>query len=798
MIQELSAEQIHRVCLPTAIEARSSADAGTLETIIGQERAVRSLKFGLGIKSKGFNIYVAGLPGTGKTTAVRQFLEELARSQPVPPDWCYVNDFQNPERPNAIRLLPGKANQFRDDMENLLRLLVQDIRSAYESEEFIKQQEEIIRSFDQQKQAIFDELNETARKQGFVLQATPMGLLTVPVYKGKPLSEQEFLALSKEEKDEISKKQQEMQEALEASIRQGKSQDKKARQALNELEEHMVAYTIRPHIQELIEKYQDQDEIPQYLERVQADILEHRERFKPEHGEEAPAALAGREPLEVFLKRYQVNVLVDNSKRDGAPVVVETNPTFANLCGRVEYEARFGALITDFTLIRKGCLHQANGGYLVLPALDLLRNPLAWETLKRALENQEIAIEDVGERLGLLYTKSLRPEPIPLEEKVVLIGPPDLYQLLLQFDEKFNELFKVKADFDTQFKWSPDNLLDYIAFVNKVCQVENLKHLDQAGLARLVEHGARLAGHQEKLTTRFGEVADVIREASYYAQQDGKEFTNAVHVQKAIEERYYRSSLIQERLQELIAEGVIKIEMGGEQVGQVNGLAVYELGEIAFGQPNRITAAVSMGRAGVVDIERQAKLGGPIHTKGVLILSGWLAENFAQDKPLSLTAQLVFEQSYSGVEGDSASSTELYALLSALSGLPIKQGIAVTGSVNQKGQVQAIGGVNEKIEGFFELCKLSGLSGEQGVILPADNVSNLMLKEGVVEAVRAGQFHLWPVGTIAEGIEILTGVTAGQRGEDGTYPADSVFGRVDARLRQLAERLAEFGKGEEG
>lgn len=796
MIQELSAEQIYRVCPPTAFEARTSAEAPALESIIGQERAVRSLQFGLGIQSKGFNIYVAGLPGTGKTTAVRQFLEQLARDKPVPPDWCYVHDFHNPERPNAIRFSPGKAVQFKTDMENLLRLVVQDIRAAFESEEFIKQQEETIRSFEQKKQAIFETLNEQARQKGFILQATPMGLLTVPLHQGKPVSEQEFLALSPAEREDIAKRQQAMQELLESSIRQGKAQDKLARQALHELEQRMVSYTLHPHIQELSEKYQDQEEVEAYLERVQNDLLENRERFKAEHSEQVQAALALQEPLEVFIKRYQVNVLVDNGQLKGAPVVVETNPTYSNLCGRVEHEARFGALITDFTLIRKGSLHQANGGYLVLPALDLLRNPLAWETLKRALENEEIAIEDAGEKLGVIFTKSLRPEPIPLDVKVVLIGPPDLYQLLLQFDEKYNELFKVKADFDIQFDWTQDNLGNYVAFVNTVCQAENLKHLDHAGLARLVEHGARLAGHQEKLTTRFGELADVIREASYYASQEGQDYASAAHVRQAIEARYDRSSLVQERIQERINKGVIKINLSGTQVGQVNGLSVFELGGILFGQPNRITAAVSLGQAGVIDIERQAELGGPIHTKGVLILSGWLAENFAQDTPLSLNAQLVFEQSYTGVEGDSASSTELYALLSALSNLPIRQGIAVTGSVNQKGEVQAIGGVNEKIEGFFELCKLSGLDGEQGVIIPTDNVPNLMLKENVVEAVRAGKFHLWPVRTIAEGIEILTGVPAGERGEDGAYEPDSVFGRVSARLRQLAERMAKFDKEE--
>jgi lon-related putative ATP-dependent protease len=558
-----------------------------------------------------------------------------------------------------------------------------------------------------------------------------------------------------------------------------------------------MLYTISPHIQDLIEKYHEVPEVVDFLQRVQDDIIQNRSRFKSDPSEQAEPPSPMQEPREVFLKRYQVNVLVDNSKLSGAPVVLETNPTHSNLCGRIEQEARFGALTTDFTLIRKGCLHQANGGYLVLPVVDLLRNPLAWETLKRALENHEIAIEDVGEKLGLISTKSLRPEPIPLDVKVILIGSPEIYQLLMQFDEKFNELFKVKADFDSQIEWNEANLDDYAAFVLKVCKNENLNYLDSSGLARLVEHGARLAGHQQKLTTRFGEVADVIREAGYYSSLEGAPATTAKHVLTAIEERYYRSSLTQERIQELIVQGVLKIDVTGEKVGQVNGLSVFELGGIAFGQPNRITASIALGRGGVIDIEREAKLGGPIHTKGVLILSGYLAEKFAQNRPLSLSARLVFEQNYAGVEGDSASSTELYALLSAIADLPIKQGIAVTGSVNQKGQVQAIGGVNEKIEGFFEVCKALGLTGEQGVIIPASNAENLMLKESVVAEVQEGKFHLWSIDAIDEGIEILTGVKAGRRSPEGGFEEGGVFARVDARLQELAERLAKFGKEEE-
>jgi lon-related putative ATP-dependent protease len=477
-------------------------------------------------------------------------------------------------------------------------------------------------------------------------------------------------------------------------------------------------------------------------------------------------------------------------------VVTELNPTYNNLFGRIEQEARFGALVTDFSLIRGGSLHRANGGYLVLPVEDLLRNPLAWEGLKRALENREILIEDAASQYGFITTKSLKPQPIPLNVKVILIGQPDLYQLLRAYDEHFSELFKVKADFDSRMARTPESIQDYAAFVCTLCESEGLKHLDNGALATIVEHGSRLVEDQEKLSTRFGEISDVIREASYYATVDDAPLVSAAHVQKAIEERFYRSNLIQERIQEMIERGSILIDVTGQKVGQVNGLSVLSLGDISFGQPSRITASIALGREGVMDIEREADMGGPIHTKGVLILSGYLAEQYARTRPLSLSARLVFEQSYSGVEGDSASSTELYAILSSLADLPIKQGIAVTGSVNQKGEVQAIGGVNEKIEGFFEICRARGLTGEQGVMIPSSNVSNLMLKEEVVAAVREGKFHVWPVRTIDEGIEVLTSVPAGHRQADGTFEEGTVHFLVDKRLEAMAETLCKFAATE--
>ncbi|NLF03323.1 MAG: AAA family ATPase, partial [Anaerolineales bacterium] len=581
-------------------------------------------------------------------------------------------------------------------------------------------------------------------------------------------------------------------------IRQGQGLKKRAGEAVERLDREVARYVLTPLVDDVREHFADLPDVLAYLDEVQADMLDNVNLFREELQPQAagPFKIPGVEQLP--FQRYEVNVLVDNSSLQGAPVIVELNPTYNNLFGHVDKAAQFGMLITDFTRIRDGALHRANGGYIVIPVDDVLRNPLAWDSLKRALRNREIVIEEASEKLGLFATESLRPQPIPLQTKVILIGNPQYYELLYALDEDFRELFKVKADFDTRMERNQENAQSYVAFVCSLCREEELRHLDASALAKLIETSARLAGDQDKLTTRFGEVSDIVREASFYAAEEGTTYATAEHVRRAVEERIYRSSMVQEHVREAIVQGSIYVDVAGSAVGQVNGLAVVGLGDIAFGQPSRITASVAMGSEGLVDIEREAKLGGPIHTKGVLILAGFLAGRYAQDKPLSLSARLVFEQNYGGVDGDSASSTELYALLSSLSGLPIEQSIAVTGSVNQKGQVQPIGGANEKIEGYFEVCRAIGLTGEQGVLLPQANVRNLMLREDVVEAVRAGQFHIWPVSTIDEGIKVLTGVPAGVRGPDGAYPEGTVNALVDARLRELAETLRAFGKEPEG
>jgi lon-related putative ATP-dependent protease len=774
------------------MRCKTTQELAPLREIIGQERAVRALKFGLGIRDQGFNIYVAGFPGTGRKTAVKNFVEEIARVEPVPPDWCYVNNFSNQYEPKAIQLPAGKGKEFRDNVKNLIESIRTALPKAFESDDYSAKREATIRGLEKQRKELIDKLNVKAQQEGFIIQSTPIGLLLIPVVNGKPLNEEELLGLPQKTKDLIQEKREQLESELRNTMRQFLDMERKIREELKKLNRDVALYAIGHLVEDLIEKYKAMSEITAYLKDVQDDILDNISQFvkRGEPQEQMPFPVPWMR--EVPFRKYEVNVIVDNSNVKGAPVVMEFNPTYQNLFGTTEKEAQFGALVTDFTMIRGGSLHKANSGYLIIPIEELLRNPFSYEGLKRALRDEKIVIEEPAERFGFISTKGLKPQPIPLRIKMVLIGNPYLYQQLFILDMEFTELFKVKAEFDTTMTRTEENVKQYAAFVCTICQKENLKHLDGTGLAKLVEYGQRLAEDQQKLSTRFAEVADVIREANFYATQEKSNLVTGNHVKKAIEEKIYRSKLVQEKIQEMIQREILLIDTDAEKVGQVNGLSVMGLGDFAFGSPSRVTASVGLGREGVIDIEREAKMGGPIHTKGVLILSGYLNEKYAQDKPLSLSTRLVFEQNYAGVEGDSASSTELYAILSALSGLPIKQSIAVTGSVNQKGEVQAIGGVNEKIEGFFEVCKAKGFTGHQGVMIPESNIQNLMLKEEVVDAVKAGRFHIYSAKTIDEGIEVLTGIKAGERRKDGTFESETVNYRVDKQLKDMAGKLKEF------
>jgi len=799
MPKELTAEQVRRICEPVLFDCSSTSELVPMEGIIGQDRALSALKFGLNIGEVGFNIYVSGPSGTGRTTAIKSYLEALAAKRETPSDWCYVHNFSDSYCPRALKVPAGMGKSLQKDMEHAIGNAKRSLIQAFASKEYTARRAEITESLNKKKEAAFDILGKKAEDRGLLLRSTPVGLVFIPASKGKPMSEEEYQNLSSEDKDELKKKQEELTKELKEQISKLRTEESTVEKQLEDTDREVAGFAISHLFEKLMSKYSQLQQVVDYLKEVEQDIIENFEQFKsePKATDSDPLAAMQGVVRKQALRKYEVNVLVDNSELKGAPVVLELNPTFGNLFGRIEKEAQFGAMYTDFTMIKSGSLHRANGGFLVVRVEDLLTNFQSWEGLKRALRDEKLVIEELGERLGFVATKSLRPEPAPLDIKVVVIGEPLYYYLLLRLDLEFKELFKVKADFDSRMDKSEANLKDYAAVICRMCGKENLKHLKNDALAKIVEHSSRLAGDQEKLSTLFADIADILREANFWTEEERASLIEAKHVEKAVEQRAYRSNLIQQRINEMIEKGMIIIDTESEEIGQVNGLAVIDLGDFAFGRPTRITASVGVGREGLIDIERESKLGGRLHTKGVMILNGYITEKYVRDVPLSLSARLVFEQSYEEVEGDSASSTELYTILSRLSDVPIKQSIAVTGSVNQKGEVQAIGGVNEKVEGFFEVCRIKGLNGKQGVLIPASNVRNLMLKEEVAEAVKAGKFHIYPVSTIDEGIEVLTGLKAGKRLKDGSFEPDSLNDRVQKCLITLAERLRDFTKGGE-
>ncbi len=796
MIKALSIEQYRNTYRPGDMECPTTESMKPTDEIIGQDRAQRALHFGLEIQEKGFNLYVAGSPGTGRKTAVRRFLDELAMTRPKADDWIYVNNFANAYEPNAIRLPPGKGIEFKKDMGSFVEEARRALPKAFESEDYATKRKESLGALDKEREQIIAQVNEKAGKQGFVIQMGPTGLMIIPVVDGKPLSAEDFAALPESTQEQIRGKREVLDADLRNGFRQLRDLDTTGAEAVTRLNSEIALYAIGHLVEGLLEKYGSIPEIKDYIDTVQKDILENLDTFlgvaqqQPE--QQLPPQFQQWLTKDLAFRKYEVNVVVDHSGDTGAPVVFEDIPSYQNLLGKVEKEVQFGIVTTDFTMIRTGSVHKANGGYLVMPVLDLFRYPFAWDGLKTALKTERAAIEEPGERAGFITARGLKPEPIPLSVKVILIGTPEINQILHQGDPDYPELFKVRADFDTSMDRNDENAKKYGAYICTLCKRFQLRHLDSSAVAKVIEYGSRLADDQKKLSTRFSAVADLIREANFYAAQDNAKITTAKHIEKAIEEKIYRSNLIQEKIQEFIERGIYLIDTAGTGIGQINGLSVMEMGDFAFGRPSRVTASVAVGRDGIIDIERQADLGGPTHTKGVLILGGYLANKYAQDKPFNLSAKLVFEQSYGGVDGDSASSTELYAILSALSGLPITQSLAVTGSVNQRGEVQAIGGVNEKLEGFFEVCKAKGLDGKQGAMIPASNVQNLMLKEEILEAAKAGKFRIYPVKTIDEGIEVLTGVPAGERKPDGTYPEGTVNYLVNKRLKDMAETFKEF------
>lgn len=783
-------EQLRRRCDPSQFGFDSTADIPPLDDAIGQERAVRSISFAIDIESRGYHIFALGPGGTGKTTMVMSFLRQKAATQPVPDDWCYVNSFDNFDTPITLRLKAGVGRQFKADMRELVDNLKATISQAFHSEEYQQAQERLLAKIKQESEQQFMALDQHASEKGFKLVTMPQGVAFAPMRNGQVMSPEELDALDDEANLRLDEAVAELQDETHDIMRLIRQLESEARAKQHELEQQTARFATEHLFEELHKKYATVEAIIQYLHRLQVDILDNVGLFRnnAQHQRDTQQIREIRAAQE----RYQVNLVVDNSESQGAPVIFEGNPHYHNLIGRIEHEVEQGALVTNFTMIKSGALMRANGGYLVLEARNLLTKPFAWDALKNALKNSELQMGVMAEEMQVFLTRTLQPQPIPLNVRVVLIGEPQVYYLLYHLDEDFRELFKVKADFATEMFWDEAAPQLYARFIAKICQTQGLCHFAPSGVALLVEESARSVADQNKLATRFGDIVDLIQQASYWSKLNGHSYVTADDIRQAHQEKRCRDNRIEERLQEMIADETILIDTDGTEVGQINGISVLEIGDYSFGKPSRITARTYVGSSGMVNIDREIELGGRIHNKGVLILSGYLGGKYAQETPLVLSASITFEQLYEELEGDSASSAELYALLSSLSGYPIRQDLAVTGSVNQRGQIQAIGGVNTKIEGFYDVCRIKGLTGTQGVVIPRSNVRHLMLREDVVEAVCAGQFNIYAVASVDEGIELLTGIAAGEIQSDDTYPPKSIHGAVQQQLQQLAYKAKAF------
>ncbi|HKJ09075.1 MAG TPA: ATP-binding protein [Gammaproteobacteria bacterium] len=782
----LDAEQLFRSCDPQQFDFHTTGEVQPYTGMIGQDRALDALRFGVGIRREGYNLYVLGPPGAGKHTAVLDFLAPYARNQAGGSDWCYVNNFHDPQRPSLLRLPAGRGSELRRGVAQLVDDLGSAIPAAFESEEYQTRLQELQEEMKERQGQALQGVRDLAERKNIVLLHTPGGFAFAPTRKGEVLGPDEFEKLPEEERSAVEQDVRELQEQLKKVLKQFPQWQHEARRTIKKLNREVTLFAVGHLIEELLQAFQDLPGVGEYLNAVQQDIVDNADNLRraADSLAENPniAELDGQ-----FARRYQVNLLVGQEETDGAPVIYQDHPTYDNLLGRVEHTAQMGTLFTDFTLIRSGALHRANGGYLILDADKVLTQPYAWEGLKRAIKSGEVNIESIGQALGLISTISLEPEAVPLDLKVVLVGDRMVYYLLSELDPEFKQLFKVEVDFNDQMVRDREGNALYARLIATMAQREELAPLERGAVARVVEHSARLAEDAEHLSTDLRSIGNLLCEADYWARERGTDVVEAEDVQQAIDAQIRRRDRIRERLQEEVLRGTVLIDSDGEAIAQINALSVIELGGFMFGVPTRVTATARLGEGEVVDIEREVELGGALHSKGVLILSHFLAARYCADRPLSLSASVVFEQNYGQVEGDSASLAELCALLSALARAPIRQSLAVTGSVNQLGQVQAIGGVNAKVEGFFDICNARGLTGRQGVVIPASNVPHLMLREDVVDAVKNGRFHVYAVDSVDAAVQLLTGVEAGERGADGNFPDGTVNQRIEARLNQLAE-----------
>jgi len=794
---ELSPDELYRECDPETLQFEDTNSLPDLEEVLGQPRALRALELGSGIPGHGFNTFVLGQPGSGRTTLSREYLERKAINQQVPSDWCYVNNFEDPRYPIVLEMPPGNAPKLHSEIKNVIERCQVEIDRIFKTDEYKNEHDGLLTELKKAQEAEFIKLQEHVESNNFMIARTSFGFVLVPAIHGKPLKPEEIEKLSPKQQKKLNDLQEKLGIEVERTLTISRAHEDRTNQLLWDLNERTVFFVLEPVLKPLYKKYRKNPRLLAHLESLKLDIVDNQEKFRTE-SPPSPVLPGLSSNTEKWLQRYDVNVLVDNGELHGAPVVVENHPSYGNLLGRIEHEVAMGASRTDFTMIHPGALHRANGGFLIIPARDLLINPYAWEGLKRVLREGKVRIVELADQLGVVSTITLEPEPIPLQIKIVLIGTPLLYFKLRSLDEDFTKLFKVRADFTNKMIRSPETELEYGLFVGSVVEDNKLPPFDRTAVARIIEYSSRLAQDQTRLTTRFGKIVDIIRESAFWATYQpeneqkhappaGEKLVKAADVQQAIVESIYRSDLIVERLQEMIGDGTLMIDVTGVQVGQINALSIMLLADLAFGKPSRVTASAYVGRAGIIDIERQANLGGPVHTKGILILNGVLGRLYGQKRSLSLSANITFEQSYDSVEGDSASAAELLALLSAVADIPLRQDRAITGSINQQGQIQAIGSVNEKIEGFFLTCKTFGLTGEQGVVIPKSNSKQLMLNRDVVEAVRRSEFHIWPITTIDEAITLFSDMDPGKLQDDGSYSADSFHQRVVERFEEFAE-----------
>ena len=784
---ELSYQELKVTCNPENFTFTDTSELEGITTGIGQERGIKALEFGINVDIKGYNLYLEGPSGVGKTMYAKNYLDKISKKKKVPNDWCYIYNFSNPNEPIAVSFPAGQGKEFKETMDTFIKDIRSDIKSTFNNDDFEKEKTLIRQDFEEKRAILLDKLNQESEKYGFQVKSAQNGIYMMPMINGKTIEEEEFDKLDEEVKKQFEEKSSIVQEQIMQVIGQIKEMERASDKRLEEWQANIALLTVNSHINYIKNKYKRNKKVNQFLNDVKQDILKNITIFTAKEEEKQPVGNGPRpEPPKPWLN-YRVNLFVDNSTLEGAPVIMDSNYSYHNIFGKLEYENYYGSLKTDYTMLKPGLLQMANGGYIIFQAKDLLANGICYEALKKALRIKELSIENTADQRSAMVMISLKPEPIPLDVKVIMVGNDSIYQSLLAMDSDFRKLFKVKVEFEEDAPITEENMDKLARFVHGFCEQEELPHLDKGAVAKIVEYSSKLSGSQDKLSTRFTDIAQVVGEAATWAQMDKKKLVTADYIDIALKERIERVKKYDSKYMEMIKENTLLIDTSGSEVGQINGLTVMTIGDDTFGKPVKITANTYMGKTGVMNIEREVELSGSSHSKGVLILSGYLGEMFAQDIPLSLTASICFEQLYNGVDGDSASSTELYAILSSLSGIPIHQSIAVTGSVNQKGEIQPIGGVNDKIEGFFQVCKMRGLDGSHGVMIPKQNIKNLSLSEEIVDAVKKQKFHIYAISTIEEGIEILTDVPAGKKDANGRFPAGSINYLAHEKLKKYAE-----------